>query len=154
LTIAPDAPAAWEGGGATSDGQSGQRVLNRCAVAARAASSKLGQSTVVLGTDKLLGLTDAFVITSGSNPRQVRTISEEVQRQQKLAGNGRPLSVEGLDDARWVLMDYGDFIVHVFLDEVRTFYDLESLWADAPSWSWDDRAGALVGVAAGVGVPG
>lgn len=111
-------------------------------MAARAASSKLGRDTVVLGVEKLLGLTDAFVITSGSNPRQVRTITEEVERQLKLAGAGGPASVEGLDDARWVLMDYGDFIVHVFLDEARSFYDLEGLWGDAELWAWDEEADA------------
>jgi len=121
-----------------------------CAVAARAASSKLGRGTIVLSIDKLIGITDAFVITSCSNPRQVRAVSDEVERQLKEAGIGGPLSVEGLDDARWVLMDYGDFVVHIFLDEVRDFYDLEHLWGDAPSWSWDDHLGSLVGASAGI----
>jgi len=134
LTLAPTATAAWEGAG---------DVRWRCEVVARAASSKLGHGTVVLDVERLLGLTDAFVVTSGSNPRQVRTISEEVERQLKLAGAGRPLSVEGLDDARWVLMDYGDFVVHVFLDEAREFYDLEGLWGDATLWAWDEEVGAL-----------
>lgn len=110
---------------------------------ARAASSKLGRDTVALGVGKVLGLTDAFVITSGSNPRQVRTICDEIERQVKLAGAGGPASVEGLDSASWVLMDYGDFIVHVFLDEARAFYDLEGLWGDAPQWTWDEEADAL-----------
>ena len=57
------------------------------------------------------------------------------------------LLAEGLDDARWVLMDYGDFIVHVFLGEARQFYDLEHLWGDAPRWDWDEREGELVGAA-------
>ena len=61
----------------------------------------------------MLAITDAFVITSGSNPRQVRTIAEEVEEQIKRAGGPAPLRIEGLDDARWVLMDYGDFVVHV-----------------------------------------
>jgi len=96
-----------------------------------------------------MGLTDAFVITAGTNPRQVRTISDEVERQLKMAGKGGPLRVEGLDDARWVLMDYGDLVVHVFMEEARQFYDLESLWGDAPRWDWDERAGELVGASAG-----
>ncbi len=124
-------------------------VRQRCAVAARAASAKLASRSVVLDVGKLIGLTDAFVITSGANPRQVRTISEEVERQLKQAGAGSPISVEGRDDARWVLLDYGDFVVHVFLEEARDFYDLEHLWGDAPSWAWDDRDNALVGVAPG-----
>ncbi len=95
--------------------------------------------------EKLLGITDAFVVTSGSNPRQVRSIRDEIERQLKLAGAGKPLAVEGLDDARWVLMDYGDFLVHVFLEETRQFYDLEHLWGDAPRWAWDEPSDALVG---------
>lgn len=116
----------------------------QCAVAARAASSKLGRDVVVLEVDKLLGLTDAFLVTSGSNPRQVRTIADEVELQLKLAGHGKPTCVEGMEDARWVLMDYGDVVVHVFVDEAREFYDLEHLWGDAPSWRWDDSSGSLV----------
>jgi ribosome-associated protein len=145
LNIAPNAPGAWEGNGATGGGLTAERIRDICALAARAASSKLGRDTLVLKVEKLMGLTDAFVITSGANPRQVRTISDEVERQLKLAGAGGPRSVEGLDDARWVLMDYGDFVVHVFLEETRLFYDLEHLWGDAPRLAWDDQAGILVG---------
>jgi ribosome-associated protein len=54
----------------------------------------------------------------------------------KDAGGPPPIRTEGLDDARWVLMDYGDFVVHVFLDEVRDFYELERLWGDAQTWDW------------------
>jgi ribosome-associated protein len=72
------------------------------------------------------------VITSGSNVRQVRTIAEEVELRVKAQGGGSPRYAEGLDDARWVLLDYGQFVVHVFLDEARHYYNLERLWADAP----------------------
>jgi ribosome-associated protein len=146
LTFAPNAPGAWEGTVALVGDQSAERAQDRWTVAARAASSKLGRDTVVLDVENLLGLTDAFVITSGANPRQVRTICDEVQRQLKLDGTGRPLWVEGLDDARWALLDYGDFVVHVFLEEARLFYDLEQLWGDAPRWAWDERAETLLRV--------
>jgi ribosome-associated protein len=145
LTLAPNAPGAWEGTGAIFVGITSERTREGCAVAARAASAKLGRDTVVLGVEKLLAITDAFLVTSGANPRQVRTIRDEVERQLKLSGWEDPLSVEGLDDARWVLMDYGDFLVHVFLEETRRFYDLEHLWGDAPRWAWDERSAALVG---------
>ena len=145
MTLAPNAPGAWEGTGAIFVGITSERTRECCAVAARAASNKLGRDTVVLGVEKLLGITDAFVVTSGANPRQVRTIRDEVERQLKLGGWGNPLAVEGLDDAHWVLMDYGDFLVHVFLEETRRFYDLEHLWGDAPRWAWDERSDALVG---------
>jgi ribosome-associated protein len=105
-------------------------------VAARAADAKSGERTTILAVGDLLGLTDAFVITSGTNTRQVRTIVDEVERQVDEVDGLRPIRVEGLDDARWVLMDYGDFLVHVFLDEARAFYDLEHLWAEAPRVVW------------------
>jgi ribosome-associated protein len=113
-------------------------VRQLCVVAARAAAAKKGERTVILAVEPLLKITDAFVISSGSNARQVRTIAEEVEEQVKRDGGPAPLRIEGLDDARWVLMDYGDFVVHVFLDEVRTFYDLERLWADAERWEFEE----------------
>jgi ribosome-associated protein len=111
-------------------------VPEECLVAARAAEEKSGERTAVLAMGELLGITDAFVITSGRNTRQVRTIVDEVERRVKESGGRRPTRVEGLDDSRWVLMDYGDFLVHVFLDEARDFYDLEHLWLDAPRMDW------------------
>ncbi|HEX3427016.1 MAG TPA: ribosome silencing factor [Acidimicrobiales bacterium] len=106
-------------------------------VAARAAASKKGEDTVILAVEPLLKITDAFVITSGTNARQVRTIAEEVEEKVKAEGGPAPLSIEGFDDAGWILMDYGDFVVHVFLEEVRRFYDLERLWADAERWPFE-----------------
>jgi len=113
-------------------------VPDESIVAARAAEAKSGEETAVLAMGELLGLTDAFVITSGRNSRQVKTIVDEVERQVGAVDGRKPVRVEGLDDARWVLMDYGDFLVHVFLDEARDFYDLEHLWADAPRVAWSD----------------
>jgi ribosome-associated protein len=112
------------------------RVRDWCEVAARAAWDKGGEDSLILLVGEVLPITDAFVITSGSNPRQVRTIVEEVEEQVKRAGGPDPLRIEGLDDARWVLMDYGDFVVHVLLQEAREFYRLEQLWADAELWPW------------------
>jgi len=106
--------------------------LDSVLVAAGAASSKTDDPTVVLDVGELLGITDHFVITSGSNARQVRTIAEEVEMRVKAQGGGSPRCIEGLQDARWVLLDYGQFVVHVFLDEARHFYNLERLWSDAP----------------------
>ena len=116
-------------------------VYGLAAVAARAASEKLGVETVVLEVGQVLAITDAFVITSGANSRQVRTIAEEVESKVKEAGGPAPLRIEGLDDARWVLLDYGDFVVHVFLDEARRYYDLERLWSDAPRVRWQEPDG-------------
>ena len=106
--------------------------------AAQGAAAKGGSDTIVLEVAAVLAITDAFVITHGTNRRQVLTIAEEVEAQVKAAGGPGPLRVEGIGEAQWVLIDFGDFVVHVFLEEVRRYYDLERLWADAPRWSWDD----------------
>jgi ribosome-associated protein len=108
--------------------------------AARAASAKGGDDTVIIEVGAVLAITDAFVITSGRNNRQVRTIAEEVEARLKADGGIAPLRVEGLGDSQWILLDYGDLVVHVFLDETRRYYDLERLWSDAPRVAWEDEA--------------
>ncbi|MBV8463027.1 MAG: ribosome silencing factor [Acidimicrobiales bacterium] len=111
-------------------------VPPECVSAAQAADGKSGVDTVILDMGALVNVTDAFVITSGRNTRQVRTIVDEVERQLAEHHGLRPLRVEGQSDASWVLMDYGDFVVHVFLEETRGYYDLEHLWSDAPRVPW------------------
>lgn len=106
------------------------------ALAARAADDKQGDDIVILEVGPVLAITEAFVIASASNTRQVRTIAEEIEEQVKRGGGPAPIRTEGLDDLRWVLLDYGDFVVHVFLQEVREFYELERLWADATRLDW------------------
>jgi ribosome-associated protein len=106
------------------------------ATAAESADAKLGQETVVLAMTELFGVVDAFVITSAPNSRHVRTLVEEIERSVKEAHALAPVRIEGLQDATWVLMDYGDFIVHVFLQETREYYDLEHLWSGAPRVEW------------------
>ena len=106
------------------------------ATAAVSADAKLGRETVVLAMGELFGVVDAFVITSAPNTRHVRTLVEEIERQVKETHQLAPIRVEGLADATWVLMDYGDFIVHVFLQETREYYDLEHLWSGAPRVEW------------------
>ena len=112
--------------------------------AARAADAKGGTRTVVLRVGEVLGITELFVITSASNPRLVKAVVEEVEARVGADGGPRPLRIEGLEDSRWVLMDYGDWVAHVFLDEAREFYDLERLWADVPRVEWADAASSTV----------
>jgi ribosome-associated protein len=88
----------------------------------------------------IISITDVFVIAGAPNVRQVRTIVEEIEKALKEQAGAAPVSVEGLDDASWVLMDYGDLVVHVFLNETRQYYQLERLWADAPRISWPQLA--------------
>ena len=104
--------------------------------AARAADDKKGADTVVLAVGEVLAITEHFVITNGTNSRQVRTIADEVEQRIGTAGGPKPIRIEGLDDLSWVLMDYGDFVVHVFSEEARHFYELERLWADVPKVDW------------------
>ena len=108
--------------------------------AAKAASAKGGDETVIIEVGAVLAITDAFVVTSGRNSRQVKTIAEEVEARLKADGGISPLRVEGLAEAQWVLVDYGDLVVHVFLDETREYYGLERLWSDAPRVAWEDEA--------------
>lgn len=105
-------------------------------VAARSAVTKTDADTVVLDVGQLLSITGYFVVTSAGNPRQVRAVVDEVERAVADAGGPRPLRIEGLDSLVWVLMDYGDFVVHVFDTEARVLYDLERLWRDAPRVEW------------------
>ena len=116
------------------------QVRDWARTAARAASAKGGEETVIIEVGGVLAITDAFVITSGRNTRQVKTIAEEVEARLKADGGIKPLRVEGLDDTHWVLLDYGDLVIHVFLDETRDYYDLERLWSDAPRLAWEDEA--------------
>lgn len=106
--------------------------------AARAADAKTdaSTSTVVLEVGDVLAITGWFVVSSGSNRRQVRAMAEEVEERVVEAGGPKPLRIEGLDDGTWVLMDYGDVIVHLFDADTRAFYDLERLWSDVPRLDW------------------
>lgn len=108
----------------------------RAGIAAHAADEKKGEEIVVLDVGDIISIAEAFVLVSAPNTRLVRTIVDEIELALKIADDEGPRSVEGLDDATWVLMDYGDVIVHVFLTETRAFYDLDRLWADAPAVEW------------------
>ena len=101
-------------------------------VAARAAEAKGAHDVIVLEVGDVLVVADEFVIASASNDRLVKAIVDDVERLVAEAGFSQPLRIEGLDDRHWVLIDYGDVVVHVFLDETREYYELERLWADAP----------------------
>ena len=104
--------------------------------AARIASDKLGRATMILDVGEVLAVTDLFVITSGSNARHVRTLVEAIEVEVVAVGGPSPRSVEGRDTHQWVLMDYGPFVVHVFDEERRAYYDLEILWSDRPVVAW------------------
>ena len=107
-------------------------ALDRARAAAEAALDKKGTDVAVLEVGDVLAIIECFVLVSATNVRQVRTIVEEVEEAVYASDGGKPTSIEGRTDASWVLMDYGDVVVHVFLEETRAFYDLDRLWADVP----------------------
>jgi len=111
------------------------------ATAALAASSKQAEGISVIDVRELITITDYFVICSGASERQVDTIADEVVRELK-AMNVPPVRREGESGARWQLIDFVDLVVHVFSEEARAFYRLETLWADAPVVDWEREAAA------------
>ncbi len=86
---------------------------------------------------ELLQITEVFVIVTGTSNRHVRTLADEVDEQLKDRSDRDPLRVEGITESQWVLLDYGDVVLHVFQADTRAFYDLERLWADAPQVDWE-----------------
>lgn len=97
----------------------------------RAVREKKSLGVVALDVRKLTSVADAFIVCSGRSNRQVSAIAEHVRTTLRAAGV-RPLHVEGEKEGHWALLDYGHVVIHVFFEPVRTFYDLESLWSDAP----------------------
>jgi ribosome-associated protein len=106
------------------------RLPKQVDAAIRAAEDKQAHDLVVLDLRKAAGFTDYFVICSGTNPRQIRALADAVM--EALAAEGaKPAHIEGYERSEWVLLDYFDFIVHVFARETRAFYGLERLWGNA-----------------------
>ena len=108
-----------------------QETRRQVAQAVRAVENKKGEDLAILEMEQNSGaFTDYFVICTGTNPRQIQAIADDVQK--SLGDQGvRPTNVEGYNQAEWVLLDYVDFVVHVFSERARHFYDLERLWKSA-----------------------
>jgi ribosome-associated protein len=98
--------------------------------AVRAAESKQARDILVLDVREASSFSDTFVLCSGANSRQIQAIADEIELQLKQLGE-YPASVEGYKNAAWVLIDYGDYVVHIFSEKARAYYDLERLWRDA-----------------------
>lgn len=128
--MTPDARAEVPATIAEADG----RMLG--IVAARAADEKLGIDPVVLDMEALLSVVDAFVVVAGRNARHVDALVDDIEAATKATFGRGPNRIEGRSDGRWVLLDYGDAIIHVFDEETRAFYDLEHLWSSAPRVAW------------------
>ncbi len=107
--------------------------------AAAAASAKKAQHIVILDVSHQLVITDYFLICSGSTERQVKSIAEEIESRLLEDGRLKPARREGEQEARWIVLDYVDFVVHVFRREEREYYGLERLWSDVPLVPFEDR---------------
>lgn len=107
--------------------------------AVAAAEDRKAVDLRVLHLEKVSDFTDFFLICSGTSERQVQAIADAVQERMR-EGQVRPLHVEGFNRGQWVLLDYGDFVVHIFQEEPRRFYSLERLWGDAPDVTNDFRS--------------
>ena len=111
--------------------------------AARAASDLKATDVLVLDVGELLAIAGYFVIASASNPRQVRAMVDEIEAKVKAGLQRSPVRTEGVREQQWTLIDYGDVVVHVFLDSVREFYEIERLYMDAPRVAWESPTAEL-----------
>lgn len=106
-------------------------------ICAKIADDKKAKDIVILDISKLLIITDYFVICSVESDRQAKTIANEIEKilkqKEKIRYSGR----EGYNEGKWILLDYQDVVVHIYLQEVRKYYELEELWADAAKVEWE-----------------
>jgi ribosome-associated protein len=107
-----------------------REIFDQVKSAVRAADDKKAQNILVLRLSAITEFTDYFVICTGNSSRQTQAIADEVVEHLKASGV-RPLNTEGYKNAEWILIDFGAFVVHIFTEESRRFYDLERLWRDA-----------------------
>ena len=105
-------------------------TIDKALVAAEAAQSKKGFGVTIVNVEGLCSYTDAIVIVSASNERQTKAIAETVEEALRTQMDIRPIHREGLGS--WVLVDYGDLVVHLFIEDTRAYYDIDKLWSDAP----------------------
>lgn len=118
------------------------QTLEIACLAARVLEDTRGQDTIVLDLTKVTPIVDYFIISTGSSPRQMKAMAEEVHQVLKKSGSRR-IGSEGEEASPWVLQDYGDLVIHIFTTDARKLYDLEHLWADAPRVDWKSIAPAV-----------
>lgn len=108
-----------------------QQSLDIAKAAVRVAAENRGQDILLLDLTNQTSIFDYFLIVTGSSRRQLAAVSTEIDRMMKNAFNERKLSISGYEESRWIILDYGNIVVHLFDEDTRRFYDLESLWGDA-----------------------
>jgi len=114
-----------------------EEARNLAVSAAQVADAHHATDVMILHVGDVLALTEYFVIAGASNKRLVGAVVEEVEAQLKVLVDRAPIRVEGVRENQWVLIDYGDVIVHVFLNEIRDFYEIERLYTDVPKIEWN-----------------
>lgn len=114
-----------------SSGPRSDRALQLALAAARVAEENRGRDIVILDMREVTPIFDYFVIATGTSNRQLHAMSEEIDHKLEDELGDRRLGVEGYQDTRWILLDYGDVVIHLFEAEARGYYDLEHLWCDA-----------------------
>jgi ribosome-associated protein len=121
----------------------------RALLAAQTAAENRGRNIVILDVRQLTTIFDYFVLVSGTSRRQLHAISDEIDRLFQESLGDRRMGVEGYAESRWILLDYGDIVVHVFDDETRSYYALEDLWARAKRIPYEPRLSGPTSDAAG-----
>lgn len=120
------------------------RSLERALAAARTADNNRGRDIVVLDLRELTSVFDYFVLVTGASRRQLHAISEEIDSMLEKQYHDRRLGLEGYAESRWILLDFGDVVVHMFDDETREYYDLEQLWSGAKRVPFEPEASLVV----------
>lgn len=115
-----------------------QRSLQLATAAAQVALDNRGENVLVLDVSKQTALFDYFVIATGSSRRQLHAIADEIDDRLQKDLNDKRLGIEGFEESRWIVLDYGSIVIHLFDEEMREYYDLESLWADAKVLNHDE----------------
>ena len=121
--------------------QQREQSLETARACAKIADDFRGRETLILDLTKLTPIVDFFVITTGTSGRQMHAIADEVNRTLKGSGQQR-IGREGFESNTWLLLDYGDVVVHIFSEDARAHYDLEHLWADADRVEWQEKPAA------------
>jgi ribosome-associated protein len=113
-----------------------EAALELALVAARAADAKKAEHTLVLAVGDVLAITDYFVIASAGNRRLVKAVVDAVEDAVRDQLERNPIRTEGASEQQWVLLDYGDVVIHVFAEEIRMYYEIERLYRDVPKIEW------------------
>ena len=125
-----------------SEPKPSDRGLERAFLAARIAEDNRGTGIVILDMRELTSVFDFFIIISGTSRRQLHAISEEIDRVFEQELGDRRLGIEGYEESRWILLDYGDLVIHLFEPETREYYALEQLWSHAKRVPFEPRRSA------------